>query len=71
MGVGHTIIRISAGAAGALLAQWILGKWILRASDDAPTGFVTVAPGFGLDDVVIGLGVTAGVLAGLAIVKKV
>ena len=40
----------------ALIANWAVEKWVLRPTDDAPTGFVTIKPGFGMDDLARPLG---------------
>lgn len=40
------LILVVAGVA----ANYVVTKWVLRASDDDKTGFITIAPGFGMDD---------------------
>lgn len=46
------VLRFLAAGAGAWAADWIVNRFILRDSDDAPTGFITRREGFGLDDVI-------------------
>jgi hypothetical protein len=46
------VLRWLAAGAGAWAADWIVNRFVLRDSDDAPSGFITRREGFGLDDVI-------------------
>ena len=56
-------------AAGALAGNFLAEKFALKASADDPSGFVLVAEGFGMDDVVRAAFITAGAVLFLKILK--
>jgi len=61
------IMRVAVASAGAVAAMYVVENFVLRESDDSPKGFITKKPGFGVDDVVMGLGVGLGVLLALKV----
>jgi hypothetical protein len=52
----------------ALVANWAIEKWVLRPTDDSPSGFITVQPGFGMDDLVRPIGIALVALLAHAVI---
>jgi len=46
------VLKFLAAGAGAWAMDFVVNRFVLRDSDDAPTGFITRRDGFGLDDVI-------------------
>lgn len=62
------ILKVAVASGSALGAMFLIDRFVLRESDDSPTGFITKAPGFGVDDIVMGVGIAVAVLAALKFV---
>lgn len=65
------IKKLIGAGAGAFAGDYVVEKFILRESDDSPSGFITKSPGFGVDDVVRYVFIAAGALAGMKLAEKV
>jgi hypothetical protein len=59
--------KVGIAGAGALAGLYLVDTFVLRESDDSKSGFITRAPGFGLDDVVMGLGIGLTVVLALKV----
>ena len=46
---------LAKGTAAAVIGNMVAEKFLLKSGPDDPTGFIEVADGFGLDDIVRGL----------------
>ena len=64
-----TMKQALAIAAGAVAGNFVAERWILKASADDPTGFILVADGFGMDDIVRAGVITAGALLAMKLLK--
>lgn len=56
-------------AAGAIAGNMIAERFVLKAAQDDPTGFVLVADGFGMDDIARAALITAGAMLLLKVLK--
>lgn len=64
------LMKIVGAGAGAFAGDYVAQHFILRPSDDSPSGFITITDGFGVDDVVRYVLIAMGALAGMKLAGK-
>lgn len=62
--------KLAGAGAGAFLGDYVAEKFVLRDSDDSPSGFITKSAGFGVDDVVRYSLIAAGAMFGMGLLSK-
>jgi hypothetical protein len=63
--------RVVTLAGGAIIGNMVAERWILRAGPDDPTGFVDIAPGLGLDELMRALAIVGATMLVEPLVRKV
>jgi hypothetical protein len=55
MKLGKMLLFFAVGAGGVILGKYVSEKFVLKEDENDPDGFLLMQPGFGLDEVVMGL----------------
>lgn len=63
------LLELGGAAAGGFAGSWAATNFLLK-TEKNPNGFIERKDGFGLDDVVLWLAISAGSLAGLKLTGK-